>query len=818
MSSLISRATGNFTASTTFALCNPTAELDSEAGTTVSTTSPVYSSTFTPGAITVDGIALKLSSRTSGGTLTVELFNNTAGSSVATVTVNIADLSTNGTGWHFFKFGSSQLLIAANAYKIGVSTSTAGTVTIFRDATAANWSRELRTTTTQAPAAGDKIICAGELSGAGTGSSFVITMDNTATTIFGSTSFPQSISVNLHAQLGYGVAASTAYYLKYNGIFKVFSDGIFNIGTSGSRIPASSSAVLEMNSAANVDTGLVIDNNATFNVYGDNTRTTVATLMTADKAAAATVITLASTAGWSAGDVLAFAPTSRTPTDAEIKTILTVDSSTQVTLTSGLTNAHSGTSPTQAEVINLTRNIKIRGISSPLQGYIQIIGSAVANIDYAEFTRLGSGTSNKRGIDIQVSTGSCSMTHCSNHDSTVSNSIGFNVTGAASNNVTLQYNVSYNIANAHYQVLATTGTNWLIDSNVAITNADSTSMYLIGDIGGTFTNCTATGSQATTGMQIGETSGTITGTYTNLTSHSNFSTGIAMTSITLGGTLGIFTIWRNGGNGFQINNFISNVYFSGMTLFGNAIGGIAFAAGSSSLTFDSITASGDTSFSTPVGVTVATGTMVAKILFTNSTFGVASGIFNAHTAGDFTFNSRCYADIVLNNCNLASTVPVANQSNLVIGSNIGSEKNGQVAGNQKSWTLNGTISIDTVIYNTASPSQRLTPSSASLKLQSGPFQIAVANGQTLTPTVYTRESVVGDGTAYNGNQPRLIVQKNVAMGIASDTVLATASVAVGSWGSISGTTAAVTDDGVLSFIVDCDGTAGWVNVDDVTVV
>lgn len=115
----------------------------------------------------------------------------------------------------------------------------------------------------------------------------------------------------------------------------------------------------------------------------------------------------------------------------------------------------------------------------------------------------------------------------------------------------------------------------------------------------------------------------------------------------------------------------------------------------------------------------------------------------------------------------------------------------------------------------------MTPNNATNKLTSGitttgTFRVAVANTTTVSVTVSTRRSAAGDGAAYNGNQPRLIVLANPAVGIASDTVLDTHTAADGTWEQLSGTTAAVTDDGYLDFIVDCDGTTGWINVDDWT--
>lgn len=120
-------------------------------------------------------------------------------------------------------------------------------------------------------------------------------------------------------------------------------------------------------------------------------------------------------------DVLAFASTSRTASDAETKVISTINSGTSVTLTGGMTNAHSGTSPTQAEVINLTRNIKIRGASASLQGYVTVTsGSAVCNVSYAELYNLGSALSSFPGILIGCGVGGSTLfEYCSVHDFTI---------------------------------------------------------------------------------------------------------------------------------------------------------------------------------------------------------------------------------------------------------------------------------------------------------------------------------------------------------------------------------------------------------------
>jgi hypothetical protein len=112
---------------------------------------------------------------------------------------------------------------------------------------------------------------------------------------------------------------------------------------------------------------------------------------------------------------------------------------------------------------------------------------------------------------------------------------------------------------------------------------------------------------------------------------------------------------------------------------------------------------------------------------------------------------------------------------------------------------------------------RLTPNSASYKLESGSFKVNVNAGQTITPSVYVRKSTVASGGAlYNGNQPRLILKRNDAIGVTADVVIDTMTLgAVATWEQLTAACpAAATENGVAEFVIDCDGTAGFVNVDD----
>lgn len=134
----------------------------------------------------------------------------------------------------------------------------------------------------------------------------------------------------------------------------------------------------------------------------------------------------------------------------------------------------------------------------------------------------------------------------------------------------------------------------------------------------------------------------------------------------------------------------------------------------------------------------------------------------------------------------------------------------------------GVMTTDSVIYKTALPSERLTPavtSTSETKLKSSRKLIALDSGGTATVTVWVRKSQTADtgGANYNGAQQRLILERSDFMGFTSDTVLATASAAVGTWEQLSGNITATAKAGVVAVYVDCSGTAGWINVDDWTV-
>lgn len=815
MPTLISRANGNFTDAATWGLAGTVSLLDSQTGTTASTTTYQNSATFIPLAVEIDALLLKVSSKAGTiGTLDVSLYNNTTAAEAKLVSVNLADLPSNG--WVAFKFSSSITPNGTDSYLIRVRHSSgASLITLFRDATAANWSRLLRTTVTAAPLAGDKIVIAGELTGLGTGNNLTVTFDNIATTIFGdnSTTIP-SFTINKRGILTLGVAAATNYYLKLNSNLNVHDGGTLNLGTSGTPLPNTSTCVVEFNSSVAGDFGLEVINGGNLNVYGATKRSWC--LLTANISAAATILTVADTTGWQVGDEICIGSTSRTNTECEKRTILTIDSPTQITLSSGVTYAHSGTSPTQAEIGNLTRNIKIRGISLTLTGYILCYATSQVIVKYLETTNLGINTFLKQGITLQITTGACDWQNSTIHEPVLgTGGSGFFVS-TTSGSMIISLNVVYNLTYSALNVSATTGAH-TIQNNLFMRDT-AVDLVILADVGGIFTGNYIVGG-ATTGLLISEAASI--GTMTGNVIHSCATIGLTFSAAgTFNNTSLSFVIWRCLNTGIALVVMLHEINFNNCILFGNALNVLAPVVNGFAgiITFSNCIFSGDTTFASTHGITNGTnGAIRARII--DSTFGVVSGIKTAHTTADIGTGAGVpYYRLFLWNTILASGIEVQTPS-ITLGfgeSFIKSSNHDQIAGKLRSWYKNGIIESDTSIFSTLSPSLKLIPSNASGKLSYVIAMGAISSGTSLQISVKIRQSIAGDGAAYNGNLPRLLVRKNEQLGVLSDTVIATATAAsLGAWETLTGIIPAALSNGIYEIFVDADGTAGWVNVDDI---
>jgi hypothetical protein len=215
-----------------------------------------------------------------------------------------------------------------------------------------------------------------------------------------------------------------------------------------------------------------------------------------------------------------------------------------------------------------------------------------------------------------------------------------------------------------------------------------------------------------------------------------------------------------------------------------------------------------------------TGYGNSKIDWSGGAFGMMpSGVTSSHATANIAYTTTARLDdITITGATFTGTdLFTVSRPGIVFGSlGVVALNYDGFSGTHRAFTQAGTISTDTVIINNTSQSMRMAPGIgvSYYKLISHIQRIPVSTGNTCTVTVFVRKSVVGDGTAYNGTDPRLILRYNSLAGNLVDVIGATASGAAGSWQQLSYTTPAVSNACVLEFYIDCNGTAGWINVAD----
>lgn len=814
MATLISVQNHNFTAAA-WGTVDATSRNASNAANTTLTTSYVASSTFTPGAITIDGIAVWVNTRL-GATGTISVALDQAGATVAgtEVTINVTDIPSAGNCWVLFKFPAPVLLVAATLYSVKAKTSSATQVNLF-SSSGTNWSRQLRTTTLAAPGAADVLYVIGERTGAGTGNNSTVTMDNTAATVFG------SVNVDAYGTLAYGLTAATSYLLKTNANLNVRSGGEFNIGTVGGRMPADSVGELFFNNAANVDCGLNIFGSGIVRTGGNHVAVPWA-LLAADASAGATALTTDRVTGWKNGDIIGLASTSRSAADCESKALtadavgtgLTIAATASIHLGGGATNG----TDVVAELVNITRNVKIHGASGTLQAFIANQAATVVDFNDTEFYFMGSNTSGQRGISVRTSTGTFLASYCSFHDFTVNGSTPIHVDQTTCTNILIEHCVAYNNTgggnpNAGFveSIITTVAGGCVINDCVGIrTTGGSSAMFYLG-YNTAVTNIRIAGAAGEAVYLAGGGGSAINGIVT----HSNASNNLRINDSGSAATIYNITTYRSNSNGVIYNGTtLRNITIDGLIAFGNNNNGVHLF---SSSIFNVRIISGE--IRAGLVATQATGiTLENNGVVWYLSNCVLGGSGQPHATQDINIRNNGYVFLHMDYTILNSATQLGSMANLLpvypplFG--IRASFFGQTVAH-KSWLAMGTWTYDTVFKDgSAGASLRLTPSSATVKLPTPEFYAGALAGTALNVSIKVRKSVSGDGQAYNGNQPRFILRCNYGGGITSDIVLATSTAAGnGAFEELTATTPTITRDCALEFYVDCDGTTGWVNVD-----
>jgi len=386
MAVLVSVATGNLTAATTWQVVQAgtfqTLRANQETAAQNLTTGFQASPNFTVAAnTTVDAVLIKFGTKTynSAVKLSVEIYNSTTATVLATATVDVPNVGSATPNWIQVKFSSSVVVTTGNNWQIRLKKDTGDALNIYRkSATLSDWTFGLRTTTTAAPANGDILLIAPQYT-ATTYTTYTVTNDNTNSALLlgNGTAGTTGLEVSYGCTLQNAVSASTNYYLRVNNDIYFNGGSVFTCGTVASPFPQSSTATFEIYQPADARFSWtcrqVSSATSTFTCYENQTnkRSQQAALSAQATAGATSFTVTGSPTNWRSGDEIVIPTTERDPNQVEYRTMSANESGGTVQISSGLTYAHSqyhdlwNIKP--ARVANLTKNIKFKGTSSTLK-------------------------------------------------------------------------------------------------------------------------------------------------------------------------------------------------------------------------------------------------------------------------------------------------------------------------------------------------------------------------------------------------------------------------------------------------------------------
>jgi hypothetical protein len=650
-------------------------------------------------------------------------------------------------------------LVAGNNYSIRLLTSVIGQVSVYRNATANNWSRALVTTTTAAPVATDILITVGSYTSAGVNTTTTVTMNSTAATQYG------QCYIGSNGIFNYGVATSTNYVLRLLGDLWVGRGGTFTIGTVASPIPATSTAILEINCASALQ----------FQIYNFGTlETKYATtvihraLLAADIAVGATTMTTDIQTLWKQNDSIVIPSTTRTTSSFERRVLSSNASGTTLNMPA-TSFAHDGNAAIymQADLANLTRSIKIRSVSGTFKTRFQqgLIGvTTLFDVEFFEMSTFvhSSGTSTYAGT--------FNVQQC-----TFWQTVSPGTTTLFSNLNTITYNLSNNVFYNYAEIAGTLNDNNLI---IGFTG-------FVAHFGGTLGN----NNVITSNGQAGSQNPPLSGTTGNRFYANGGNGGIYISSNNAAFTISNYVFFNNtiAIRYISSNNTIAtdrtsfekfeNCYFYGNTENISMLGsGVGLSMNPlRKLWFNNCFFwAGKTGLLTAIGYSAIPNDHTH---FTNCTFGRRpDGVVS-------NFTTSCVrggqVGTTFTNCFFSGTEATFASTNIFTSVNgfngITSLKHDQITNEYRQYQSNGSIENDNIITFNGLPTVRIIPAVATNKTFSNPVRIAVQSGQTCNISVNIRKSG-GLDTLYTGNQPRLMYAFNPLAGNLTETVAATPSI------------------------------------------
>ncbi len=331
------------------------------------------------------------------GTVTCEIKDITGGAPMGSVTVSASDISFFGNGWHCFKFDPVIATISGNTYAIGLSSSVASQIFVYRSSQSANWWNAIVGASVGgvSPATDDNLFIVTDMSAITSNTSHVVTMNNNAlTSIFG------NISVCNGATLTFSTTANTQ--LGLSGHLNCYGGSTFNMGTSDVPIQYGTSALLQFYTATTVRYGINLFAGATGNFGGSVGNRTLFTQLSPNLLSGSTTSNYTDTTNWEVGDTFMIMGNRKDGTKST--RIYTVSSTAGTTVTHNpATITHQGylipPYDTRPHVTLISRNCVISATTGALFFYVQTSASVsachtmIANCGTTTFDSISAGVS-----------------------------------------------------------------------------------------------------------------------------------------------------------------------------------------------------------------------------------------------------------------------------------------------------------------------------------------------------------------------------------------------------------------------------------------
>jgi len=801
------------------------------------------SSAFTPGAITTDGLMLMLYSRATSptGTFSFDLFNTITSTVVASYVDNVSVLpatpNPGGARPIYFRWSSPVTLNGTHSYTIRCRTAQASQINLWYGTSTTNWSRVLTLTATASPAATDQLYITSRYSG-GSLLTCTVSMNNNNSTQYAGVWIGSSATLDWPTNQTTELRLSGEIYTGANISLQL--GGTFQMGTSASRIQDGFTASLFITPGSANGRRISTIDGGIIRAAGSTMSYTWTTL-SANVATASTSCTTTDVTGWKVGDEIVIAPTRRAANTATTvqydRRVLTSVSGNTLGF-AALSFYHDGVGDLAGEIINITRNCRIVGTTPAT--FRTYIGHLVANnnineFDDVEFNGMGTNASvgaiymNGSGSTAQIIVRNCAFVDGSTGISILSTTNFYNI--IVTNNVytTRITTGSFFIAQGSQTLTNPIVSNCLISNNCMVFGGTSSNVIGIDSYTSAirFIGNRVSGIQTVQGFRVGFTtiyqvSNIISGNIVRASGAGMFL--ILNDGIKLGLTQSGNKTIRNLNYGMYLVGS-SNTRFDDIVSIGNQISnmlcGYNVGGQQFNVVLNNATIQSDSLNTTQYGIIVGLGGSPVKPIALTMTMNDCNiGTSSAHTLGDIRFNADVdqVLDLVCNNCNFGSSIEVSQPSFMSDGSRVAIQRANKVNGAHRTYYTFGLLTLDSTIFRSGTRSTRMTPTSATFSQKFGRKVIPIRASQQPTISVFVRKSAVGDGTAYNGNQPRLWLKNNPALanfGTYNDLILATASAANGTWEQLSAQLPVVPyEDSAFEVYLDCNGTTGWINIDD----